>query len=97
MIDIPVIYLDDPSYLMEGLFYEELKEEYDIFFRRVLKVVEGDYIERCTPIVSLLDGLSESYLYLDTDNEIELLKRSLKYFEWIEEYETCAVIFKRLP
>jgi len=94
MINIPEIYLEDPSCLMEGLFSEEMIEEYDLFFRRVLIVTLGDEVERCIPIVSILDELSEAYLYLDTDNEVELLKRSLKYFEWIEEYETCALVLE---
>ena len=93
-MNIPEIYLDDPSCLMEGLFYEEMIEEYDIFFTRVLITTLGDTFERCVPIVMLSNELTESYLYLDIDNEIELLKRSLKYFEWIEEYETCALVFE---
>ena len=94
MINIPEIYLEDPSCLMEGLFSEEMIEEYDIFFRRVIEVALGDEVERCTPIVSILDEFSEAYLYLDTENELELLKRSLKYFEWIEEYRTCAIVLE---
>ena len=91
---IPTIYLEDPSCLMEGLFSSEIVEEYDIFFRRVIEVASGDEVERCIPIVTLLDEFSESYLYLDTENTLELLKRALKYFEWIEEYMTCKLILE---
>ena len=89
---IPTIYLEDPSCLMEGLFSSEIVEEYDIFFRRVIEIASGDEVEKCIPIVTLLDEFSESYLYLDTENTLELLKRSLKYFEWIEEYMTCKLV-----
>ena len=94
MIDIPEIYLEDPSCLMEGLFKEDMIEEYDIFFRRVVTVALGDEVERCTPIVMLLDEETERYIYLDKENIQTSLKRALKYFEWIEEYLTCKLVLE---
>jgi len=94
MINIPEIYLEDPFCLMEGLFKEEMVEEYDIFFRRVVIVALGDEVERCTPIVMLLDEETERYIYLDKENIQTSLKRALKYFEWIEEYLTCKLVLE---
>ena len=94
MIDIPEIYLEDPSCLMEGLFAKEMIEEYDIFFRRVVMVALGDEVERCTPIVMLLDEETERYIYLDKESTQTALKRALKYFEWIEEYLTCKLVLE---
>ena len=94
MINIPEIYLEDPFCLMEGLFKEEMVEEYDIFFRRVVIVALGDEVERCTPIVMLSDEETEYYIYLDKENIQTSLKRALKYFEWIEEYLTCKLVLE---
>ena len=94
MINIPEIYLEDPFCLMEGLFKEEMVEEYDIFFRRVVIVALGDEVERCTPIVMLLDEETERYIYLDKENIQTSLKRALMYVEWIEEYLTCKLVLE---
>ena len=93
-MDIPEIYLEDPSCLLEGLFDKEMIEEYDIFFRRVVIIALGDEVERCTPIVMLLDEETERYIYLDKENTQTALKRALKYFEWIEEYLTCKLVLE---
>ena len=42
-MNIPEIYLEDPSCLLEGLFAEEMIEEYDIFFRRLVEVAYRNY------------------------------------------------------
>ena len=93
-MDIPEIYLEDPYCLLEGLFNKEMIEEYDIFFRRLVEVALGDEVERCTPIVMLLDEETERYIYLDKENTQTALKRALKYFEWIEEYLTCKLVLE---
>ena len=96
-MNIPEIYMEEPSLIWEGEFQEDLIPEYDIFFRRYIEIFEGDIEDRCVPIVMLLDGVSEYYMYLDMDFASESLKRAVKYFEWIEEYEVCDAIMKRLP
>lgn len=92
MINIPEIYVNDLSDITEGLFYEEIAEEYDVFFRRVFDLMLGNEVDRCTPIVLMVCEDFESFIYLDSTNLQECLKRALKYFEWIEEYEACAII-----
>ena len=93
-MNIPEIYLEDPSCLLEGLFDKEMIEEYDVFFRRLVMVALGDEVERCTPIVMLLDEETERYIYLDKESTQTALKRALKYFEWIEEYLTCKLVLE---
>jgi len=79
---------------MEGLFNQEMIEECDIYFRRVVEVSMGDEVERCVPLVMLSNEEIEYYVYLDTENILTSLKRALKYFEWVEEYETCALVLE---
>ena len=93
-MDIPEIYLEDPSCLLEGLFNKEMIEEYDTFFRRLVTVALGNEVERCVPIVMLADEETEYYIYLDKENVQTSLKRALKYFEWIEEYLTCKLVLE---
>ena len=93
-MNIPEIYLEDPSCLLEGLFNKEMIEEYDTFFRRLVTVALGDEVERCTPIVMLSDEVTEYYIYLDKENILSSLNRALKYFEWIEEYLTCKLVLE---
>ena len=92
MMNIPEIYLEDPSCLLEGLFNKEMIEEYDTFFRRLVTVALGNEVERCVPIVMLADEETEYYIYLDKENVQTSLKRALKYFEWTEEYYTCSLV-----
>lgn len=90
-INIPEIYIDDPSCLIEGLFYEELEQEYDIFYRRVISHALSEGTDRLTPLVLAIYEDTEEYLFNDDDEPNLLLDRARLYFEWIEEYETCAL------
>lgn len=94
MINIPEVYVNSLSDITEGLFYEEIVEEYDVFFNRVVEIMSGDEIDMCTPIVLMISEEYESFVYLDSTNSLECLRRALKYFEWIEEYRKCATVLE---
>jgi len=90
--NVPEIYIEDPSCLLEGLFQEELIAEYDIFYRRVLSHTLAEGTDKLTPLVLAIYEETEEYLFSDDDEPNVLLDRARLYFEWIEEYETCALV-----
>ena len=90
--NVPEIYIEDPSCLLEGLFYEELEQEYDIFYRRVISHTLSEGTDKLTPLVLAIYEDTEEYLFSDDDEPNVLLDRARLYFEWIEEYETCALV-----
>tara|TARA_B100000085_G_scaffold65826_2_gene58572 strand:+ start:965 stop:1270 length:306 start_codon:yes stop_codon:yes gene_type:complete len=94
---IPEIHIDPK--ILESDFEMLLMSKYDIFFRRIVEFVlerlEGK--ETSELLAILIDDEGEKYnMDLPKKGYRKSLKKANKYFEKIEEYETCDLIKQML-
>ncbi len=90
---IPRIHLDPNT--LEADFDVLLKSKYDIFFRRIVEFVldriEGN--ETSDMLAILVDDEGAEYeMALPKAGYKKSLNKAMKYFEEIEEFETCDLI-----
>jgi len=90
---IPRIHLDPNT--LEADFDVLLKSKYDIFFRRIVEFVldriEGT--ETSDMLAILVDDEGAEYeMALPKVGYRKSLNKAMKYFEEIEEFETCDLI-----
>lgn len=90
---IPKIYLDPNA--LEADFDYLLMSKYDIFFRRIVEFVldhlEGN--ETSEMLAILVDDEGVEYeMSLPKQGYSKSLNKAIKYFEQIEEFETCDLI-----
>jgi hypothetical protein len=90
---IPRIHLDPNT--LEADFDVLLKSKYDIFFRRIVEFVldriEGN--ETSDMLAILVDDEGAEYeMALPKAGYRKSLNKAMKYFEEIEEFETCDLI-----
>lgn len=90
---IPRIHLDPNT--LEADFDVLLKSKYDIFFRRIVEFVldriEGT--ETSDMLAILVDDEGVEYeMALPKIGYRKSLNKAMKYFEEIEEFETCDLI-----
>jgi hypothetical protein len=90
---IPRIHLDPNT--LEADFDVLLKSKYDIFFRRIVEFVldriEGN--ETSDMLAILVDDEGDEYeMALPKPGYRKSLNKAMKYFEEIEEFETCDLI-----
>ena len=90
---IPRIHLDPNT--LEADFDVLLKSKYDIFFRRIVEFVldriEGN--ETSDMLAILVDDVGAEYeMALPKAGYRKSLNKAMKYFEEIEEFETCDLI-----
>ena len=90
---VPKIQID-PS-VLESDFEMLLMSKYDIFFRRIVEFVldrmEGHESDELLAILIDDEGL-EYHMSLPKEGYNKSLNKALKYFEKIEEFETCDLI-----
>ena len=94
---IPEIHIDPK--ILESDFEMLLMSKYDIFFRRIVEFVlerlEGK--ETSELLAILIDDEGEKYnMDLPKKGYRKSLNKANKYFEKIEEYETCDLIKQML-
>ena len=90
---VPKIHLDPNS--LEADFDRLLMSKYDIFFRRIVEFVldrlEGN--ETSEMLAILVDDEGAEYeMALPKAGYKKSLNKAMKYFEEIEEFETCDLI-----
>ena len=90
---IPKIHIDPRT--LEADFDKLLMSKYDMFFRRIveyiLEAVEGNKTTHLLAI--LVDDYGEEYeMTLPPEGYKKSLIKANKYFEKIEEFETCDLI-----
>ena len=90
---IPEIHIDPKA--LERDFDELLMSKYDIFFRRIVEFVldriEGN--ETSDMLAILVDDEGAEYeMALPKAGYKKSLNKAMKYFEEIEEFETCDLI-----
>tara|TARA_Y100000287_G_scaffold30109_1_gene21835 strand:+ start:2594 stop:2899 length:306 start_codon:yes stop_codon:yes gene_type:complete len=90
---VPEIHIDPK--ILEADFNRLLMSKYDIFFRRivefVLEKIEGKNGSDLLAI--LVDDEGEKYdMTLPKKGYRKSLNKAIKYFEEIEEFETCDLI-----
>ena len=90
---VPKIQID-PS-VLESDFEMLLMSKYDIFFRRIVEFVldrmEGHESDELLAILIDDEGL-EYHMSLPKEGYNKSLNQALRYFEKIEEFETCDLI-----
>lgn len=90
---VPKIQID-PS-VLESDFEMLLMSKYDIFFRRIVEFVldrmEGHESDELLAILIDDEGL-EYHMSLPKEGYNKSLNKALRYFEKIEEFETCDLI-----
>lgn len=90
---VPKIHLDPNA--LEADFDHLLRSKYDIFFRRIVEFVL-DKIEGNTKsdmLAILVDDEGVEYeMVLPHQGYGKSLNKAMKYFEEIEEFETCDLI-----
>ena len=90
---VPKIHLDPNA--LEADFDILLMSKYDIFFRRIVEFVldriEGN--ETSDMLAILVDNEGAEYeMSLPEKGYKKSLNKAIKYFEQIEEFETCDLI-----
>lgn len=89
----PKIHLDPNS--LEADFDRLLMSKYDIFFRRIVEFVldrlEGKETSQMLAILVDDEGV-EYEMSLPKEGYRKSLNKAIRYFEQIEEFETCDLI-----
>jgi len=91
---IPVIF-HNPHDFFEEATRQEYTDAHDLFYRSMVEYLLDESIQYvCTFIYNDYD----KYLFepQSEEDEIILSRDALLYFEYIEEYETCQLIFEVL-
>ena len=94
MIDIPTFEMN-AKYILKDDFEMYLHKNYDLFFRRILEHVANrlEEVETEDLLCWIKDENKETYeLRLPELGFDKALAQAWKYFEKIEEYETCQLI-----
>lgn len=94
-MEVPIIYIKDPSVLVKEDFDMLLMSKYDIFYRRIIEYVlaahEGT-LENDLLAIIIDDEDNEFEMHLPESGFVQSLTKASKYFLEIEEYETCSLI-----
>ena len=91
---IPVIF-ENPHVFFEEATKQNYTDAHDLFYRSMVEYLLDESIQYvCTFIYNDYD----KYLFEPEceEDEIILSRDALLYFEYIEEYETCQLIFEVL-
>lgn len=93
-MSIPVIF-ENPHEFFEEATNQNYTDAHDLFYRSMVEYLLDESIQY---ICTFVYNDYEKYLFepLDNEDEILLTHDALKYFEYIEEYETCQLIFEVL-
>ena len=91
---IPVIF-DNPHDFFEEATKQEYTDAHDLFYRSMVEYLLDESIQYvCTFIYNDYDKYN--FEPQSEEDEIILSRDTLLYFEYIEEYETCQLIFEVL-
>jgi len=94
-MEVPTIYIKDPTHLSKDDFDMLLMSKYDIFYRRIVEFVlehlEGDQVDDLLAII-IDDSKNEFAMHLPPDGFCKSLNKANQYFLKIEEFETCSLI-----
>ena len=94
---VPKIHLDPNS--LEADFDQLLMAKYDMFFRRIVEFVLDriENNETSDMLAILVDDEGAEYeMALPKQGYGKSLNKAIKYFEQIEEFETCDLIKQML-
>ncbi len=92
-MDVPYINQNIEEFFQDALD-GNFSECHGLFYRRVVAhALDSSLVD----LAVFKDGeLTDIHVELDPNELTHLLRDSLKYFEAIEEYETCQLIFEIL-
>lgn len=91
---VPTFYMDAKR-IIQGDFDMYLSTKHDLFFRRIIEHITNrlEGIEHGEMLCRIIDEEEQIYeLHLPKEGFLKAMEKSLQYFKFIEEYETCGLI-----
>ena len=91
---VPTFYMD-AKHIIQGDFDMYLSTKHDLFFRRIIEHITNriEGLEKEDMLCRIIDEENKTYeLHLPRDGFLKAMEKSLQYFKFIEEYETCGLI-----
>ena len=85
----------DAKHVIQGDFDMYLSTKHDLFFRRIIEHITNriEGLEKEQMLCRIIDEEDKIYeLHLPKEGFLKAMEKALKYFKFIEEYETCGLI-----